>query len=254
MFGHLHDTGPRASLNATLTAIPLSRSVADRSSILTGWLLFGINAGFALYALLQDYGYAVVLMVYLGETAVIGALNIPKMLLVALLGERIDSVEQLQQAGSRFALTFLLLIGYVVGFTLVCMLLYLAMVAVPVMLEHGDKVAHLQSQRTLATAGMDLRWPIAALASGHVVSFFVNFLWRGEFRSASLLRFALQPVLRVVGIVGVMLLALVIALLQPWIARTDVFAVVVIATKILVDWKAHQSERRRLLARPASDV
>lgn len=235
-----------------MAAIPNSRFVADRASTLTGWLLFGVNVAFALYALLQDYGYAIVLMVYLGETAVIGALNMPKMLLVALLGERIDSVKQLQQAGSRFALTFMLLIGYVVGFTLVCMLLYLAMVAVPAMLDHGDNVAHLQSQRTLTTIGTDPRWPIAALAFGHVISFFVNFLWRGEFRGASLLGFALQPVLRVAGIVGVMLLALVAALLQPWIARTDVFAVVVIAAKILVDWKAHQAERRRLQAPPAN--
>jgi len=229
---------------------PDSRSVPDRAGALTAWLLLGINVGFALYALLQHYGYAIVLMVYLGETAVIGALNVPKMLLVALFGERIDNVKQFQQAGSRFALTFLLLIGYIAGLAIVCMLLYLAMVVIPVMLEHGDKVSHLHSPRTLATMGTDLRWPIASLALGHLVSFFVNFLWRGEFRSSSLLGFALQPVLRVAGIVAVMLLALVVALLQPWAARTDAFAIVVIAAKILVDWKAHQAERRQLQALP----
>jgi hypothetical protein len=234
-----------------MAAVPNSRSAADRAGAFTAWLLFGVNVGFALYALLQSYGYAIVLMVYLAEAAVIGALNVPKMLVVALLGERIDSFEQLQQAGSRFALTFMLLIGYVAVFAVVCMLLYAAMVIVPVMLEHGDKASHLQSQRTLATM-TDLRWPIAALALVHVVSFFVNFLWRGEFRSASLLGFALQPVLRVAGIVGVMLLALAAALVQPWAARTDVFAVVVIAAKILVDWKAHQAERRRLQAARAT--
>lgn len=233
-------------MNASAVSAPTARSSADRAGALTGWLLFGINGGFALYALLQDFGYAIVLMVYLGETAVIGALNVPKMLVVALLGERIDSVERLQQAGSRFALTFMLMIGYVVAFTLVCMLLYLAMVAVPVMLAHGDEVSHLPSHRTLDTVGTDLRWPIAALAVGHVVSFFVNFLWRGEFRGASMLRFAVQPLLRVAGIVGVMLVALVVALLQPWVARSDVYAVVVIGVKILVDWRAHRAERRRL--------
>ena len=238
-------------MNATLADLPISRSAADRAGALTSWLLFGLNVGFALYAFLQHYGYAIVLMVYLAETAVIGALNVPRMLLVALLGERIDSFRQLQQTGSRFALTFFLLIGYVAGFAVVCMLLYAAMVVVPVMLEHGDDALHLQSQRTLDTMGTDLRWPIAALAVGHVVSFFVNFLWRREFRGANLLGFALQPVLRVAGIVSVMLLALAVALLQPWAARTDVFAVVVIAAKILVDWKAHQAERTRLQAPPA---
>jgi hypothetical protein len=131
------------------------------------------------------------------------------------------------------------------------MLLYAAMVIVPVMLAHSDSALHLKSQRPLDTMGTDLRWPIAALALGHITSFFVNFLWRREFRSASLLGFAFQPVLRVAGIVGVMLLALVVALLQPWAARTDVFAVIVIAAKILVDWKAHQAERRRLQVAPA---
>jgi hypothetical protein len=50
-----------------------------------------------------------------------------------------------------------------------------------------------------------------------------------------------------------MLLALEVALLQTWAARTDVFAVVVIAAKILVDWRAHLAERRRLQALPAGD-
>lgn len=234
-----------------MAAVPMSRSAADRAGALTGWLLFGINVAFALYALMQHYGYAIVLMVYLAETAVIGALNVPRMLIVALFGERIDSFRQLQQAGNRFALTFMLLIGYVVGFAVVCMLLYAAMAIAPVMLEHGDKATHLLSRRPLATTEADLKWAIGALALGHVVSFFVNFLWRGEFRNASLFGFAIQPVLRVGGIIGVMLLALVIALVQPWIARTDVFAVVVIGAKILVDWKAHQAERRRLQASPA---
>jgi hypothetical protein len=234
-----------------MAAVPIPRSSADQAGALAARLLFGINVAFALYALMQQYGYAVVLMVYLGETAVIGALNVPKMLLVALFGERIDGVEQLQQAGSRFAATFFLVIAYVVGFAVVGMLLYAAMVVVPVMLEHGDRASQLHSQRTLATTGIDVRWPIAALAFGHVVSFFVNFLWRREFRGGSLLTYALQPVLRVAGIVGVMLLATVVALAQPWIARSDVFAVVVIALKILVDWKAHQAERRRLQAAPA---
>jgi hypothetical protein len=58
-------------------------------------------------------------MVYLAEAAVIGALNVPKMLVVALFGERIDSFRQLQQAGSRFALTYMLLVGYVAGFAVV---------------------------------------------------------------------------------------------------------------------------------------
>jgi hypothetical protein len=236
---------------ATMADVPDSRSTADRAGALTAWLLFSVNVGFALYALLQEYGYAIVLMVYLAEAAVIGALNVPKMLVVALFGQRIDSFRQLQQAGSRFALTYMLLIGYVAGFAVVGMLLYALMVIVPVMLEHGDKASQLQSQRTLATM-TDLRWPIAALALVHVVSFFVNFLWRGEFRGASLLGLALQPVLRVAGIVGVMLLALAAALVQPWVARTDVFAVVGIAAKILVDWKAHQAERRRLQAARAS--
>jgi hypothetical protein len=236
---------------ATMAAVPISRSTADRAGAFTAWLLFGVNVGFALYALSRSYGYAIVLMVYLAEAAVIGALNVPKMLVVALFGERIDSFRQLQQAGSRFALTYMLLVGYVAGFAVVCMLLYAAIVIVPVMLEHGDKVSQLQSQRALDPV-TDLIWPIAALALVHVVSFFVNFLWRGEFRGASLLRFAVQPVLRVAGIVGVMLLALAAALVQPWVARTDVFAVVVIAAKILVDWKAHQAERRRLQAARAS--
>ena len=239
-------SGRSASVNATMAAIPMPRSLADQVSTLTGWLLFAANVGFALYALLQQYGYAIVLMVYLAETAVIGGLNVPKMLLVALFREPIDSIERFQQAGSRFALTFIAVIAYMVCFTIVGMLLYLAMVVVPIMLEHGDRALDLQSQRTLATMGTDLRWPIAALALGHVMSFFVNFLWRREFRSASLLGFAVQPVLRVAGIIGVMLVALAVALIQPWIARTDVFAVVVIGVKILVDWKAHQAERRRL--------
>jgi hypothetical protein len=85
----------------------------------------------------------------------------------------------------------------------------------------------------------------AILALSHLVSFGVNFLWRREFRGGSLWKLVAQPVLPILGIVAVIGVSLMIAFAQPWVSRTQIFAVLIIAAKIAVDVRAHLNERRR---------
>jgi hypothetical protein len=226
-------------------------SLAPGTRLAAGVLL-GVNLGFAGYAFRQQCGYAEVLLVYLAEIVAIGILSIPKLLIVALFARRIDTIDQLQSAGSRTLGVALLLLFSSAAFALVCVLLYVAIVAMPSTLAAVDRQAGFEVARHDQKSGVGVEWAIAALAVSHLFSFFVNFLWRGEFRGASLMRIGVQPLLRVLGVVGIIGLALAIAFAQPWMAKSTIFALVVIAAKIVVDYFAYFAERGRL--KPAALV
>ncbi len=215
----------------------------------TAALLLGVNLGIAVYAFFQRFGYAEVLLLYWAETVVIGVLNIPKLVIAALFERPVATMDELGVAGDRLLLVTLWLFFYVVVFALVWMLLFVAIIALPAILGHADRAAGFVvprgphgDQRALAVA-------IGVLAVSHAASFIVNFLFGGEFRGASLVRIAVQPVLRTALIIGVMALALAAAFVQPALAKSTVFALVVIGAKIAVDLHAHLAERRRFPGR-----
>lgn len=211
--------------------------------------LLAANIGFALYALVQQYGYAEILLVYWAETAIIAALNVPKLLIVGLFVEPIATLGDLRRSAKRFGGVLVMLLAYAVVMSVVCMLLFVAISVLPATLGWVDSDAGFEVADDAGFSGLGFQAAVAALGLSHLVSFAVNFLWRREFRGGSLLKLAIQPALRVVGIVAVMVGALVIAFAQPWIARTLAFAVLVIIAKIAVDVQAHFAERRRFAVR-----
>lgn len=228
-----------------LDATPTSSSAFDPRSRWAAWCLLAVNIGFAFYALAQQYGYAEILLIYWAETAIIAALNVPKLLIVGLFVEPIDTLGDLRRGAKRFVGVAVLLLVYTAVMSVVCMLLFVAISVLPTTLGWVDRDAGVE-----VTDGAGLSVPgflaaAAALGLSHLVSFVLNFLGRREFRGGSLLKLAIQPALRVVGIVAVMVGALVIAFAQPWVGRTLAFAVLVILAKIAVDLQAHFAERRR---------
>jgi hypothetical protein len=218
------------------------------NSRLTAILLIAVNVGIGIAALTQRVGYAEVLLLYWAETVVIGVLAIPKLLIVALFKERIDTLDQLRDAGSRALAVGLGLTFAIAFFAFVWMLLFAAIVALPSILEHSDRAAGLAVPHGPRRGTVVLQTAFIALALSHAFSFFVNFLGHREFRGGSLLRILVEPVLRTWGIIAVIALALVVAYAQPAIARTTAFALIVIGTKTAVDLHAHLAERKRFAA------
>lgn len=223
------------------------------NSRLSTALLVCINLGLGILALTQRVGYAEVLLLYWAETVVIGVLAIPKLLIVAIFKERIDTLEDLRAAASRTLFVWLLLTFGVAAFALVVMLVFAAIMALPSLLEHSDRAAGLRVPRGPLRGNVVLETAFIALALSHGFSFVVNFLGKREFRGGSLLRIAVQPVLRTWGIIAVIAVALAIAYAQPALSRTTAFALLIIGTKTAVDLQAHLAERKRF-ASPVPEV
>lgn len=226
--------------------------LAENSQRLSAAILVAVNIAVAVFALTREYGYAELLLIYFAETVVIGVLNVPKLMIAAIFTEQIDNLRELHTAGKRALTTAMLLFGYAVIFSIVWMLLYLLIMILPILLNHADRAAGLarpdeKPWQQVSALGMS----IAALALSHVASFVMNFLLGREFRGASFFKIAVQPVLRTAWIIGVIAIAAAFALIQPAIAQSTAFAVVVIVAKITADWFAHRRERRRFQSAPA---
>jgi uncharacterized protein DUF6498 len=220
-----------------------------RASRLTAWLLVGANLAVAASALTRRQGYLELLLVYFAETVVIGVLNVPKMLIVALFRDVVATLDDLREAAVRFLVVLLGLLASVVIFTLLWMLLYVAIMLVPMLLEQADRAAGIAPARGSRGIRPEMRVELLALALSHVVSFVVNFLFGREFRGGSFIPLVLQPLARTFWIIVVIVLAMAVAFVQPVLSRSTAFTVVVVGAKILVDCRAHLAERRRF--RPA---
>jgi hypothetical protein len=97
----------------------------------------------------------------------------------------------------------------------------------------------------LAIAEFGLGWPLAFLAGSHLFSFFWNYLWRAEFRRASLIELMHRPYSRVIVLHLAIIFGgwLVLALGSPRWAM-----VLLLALKIGFDAAAHLKEHRKAAA------
>jgi hypothetical protein len=83
--------------------------------------------------------------------------------------------------------------------------------------------------------------PIAALAASHLFSFFWNYLYRGEFRRASLFELMQQPYGRVI----VLHVAILAGGFAAMLLGSPLWALVLlIGCKIWLDLRAHLKEHR----------
>ena len=208
-------------------------------------VLVGVNVAVAAWTLFNRFGYAEILLLYWAETVVIGVLNIPKLIIVALFGQRLDTIDEAAAAGKRLGVVLMVLLFYVTVFALVWMLLFAAIVAVPPLLQHADRAAGLVVERRPRGDETMIAVAAAVLALSHAISFVVNFLMGREFRGASLARIAVQPALRTALIIGIMALGFAAAFAVPGLSRSTTFALVVIVLKTAADLHAHLAERRR---------
>jgi hypothetical protein len=88
-----------------------------------------------------------------------------------------------------------------------------------------------------------LQWPFAGLVVSHLISFFWDFLWRGEFRQANPLELMKQPYSRVV----VMQLTIIIGgFLMMALHSPEAGLVFLVILKTGIDLHGYQAERERI--------
>ena len=80
---------------------------------------------------------------------------------------------------------------------------------------------------------------------GHGVSFLVNFILLGEFRTARAGTLLALPFKRCLALFAATLIAFGATYVHPRLANTTTFAVILIVLKLLWDYRLHLAERRR---------
>ncbi len=208
---------------------------------LSAALLVCVNMGVAIYAMMQKFGLADLLVLYWAEIVVIGVLNIPKMLIVAVTGLYIESPGDLFDRILQLASAFKKILFFVLAFAFLCLLL-LGVIMLLLLMTSGIPFIHIFSQ-------IDMM--LATITLSHLVSFFIHFMYGREFRWGSLQKLTRQPLARVSQIFLVLLLAAIAAFIQPVLSKTTAFILAVVGLKIAADLYAHLAERRRF--RSASD-
>ena len=172
----------------------------------------------------DGWGWADLLAIYWAETIIIGATNMLKMFVWALFRKPLNDLDDLRQAGTRVAWVSILLLYYFVGFAFLVLVLAVGM------------------------GGGERSLPRLALvfAISHGVSFFANYLGRGEFRRVSFLGLLLQPYARLGWIFLVFALGFLIARLIPAAAGSPAFTLSIVICKLAADLVSHVSEHSRI--------
>lgn len=171
-------------------------------------------------AVLWGWDLGTVLVLYWAESAVVGFYNLCKIAVIAKWFALLAGVFFISHFGAFMAMHFLFLYGiFVEGFSS----------------DSGGDLAGV-------AAMFGRLWPaIAGLFISHGVSFFLNFLGRGEYRSRTVKTQMTEPYSRIIFMHLVLIIGGGAALV---LGDTVPVLMVIIAAKIVVDLRAHFRERR----------
>lgn len=216
---------------------------ADRAvgrSLLAVVSLLAANLGLLILYVLLDLTLEQLILVFWWESLWIGLFAALKLVAASLFGDPYRNRFVDVSAGAGL-LVSILAIGFVAAgflslFTLSGFALAFALAALSGM-EPGALM--------FSELGLILGTSALFLAS-HAVSFIVNFLLLGEFRSARAGALLALPVKRCLALYVAIILAFAVAAGLPEFARTAVFTGVLVLLKMLGDYRLHCSERREL--------
>jgi hypothetical protein len=213
------------------------------------------NIALALLALHDDRGFLFLLYAYWADIVIVGAFNVPKILIAVALSHPTDSTADIIDAATQVGGALLMLLFYVGFCATIGMALFTAVGILPTLLDlvHPPSNTRLMLPIGEGIRVADVKLIFGCLFASHAVSFVANFVYRREYRNASVIALVLQPFLRTGLVVLTLAIAAVIAILQPAAATTTAFAVALVTFKIGADVFGHLRERRRF-ASAAADV
>jgi len=200
--------------------------------------LVAINLGAAVVAMRHPPVTMSFLFVYWAECGVIGVLNIVKLFFIPVsLGPNARAGPRLRFAAILIAKTFVALF-FTIHYGVFLLIVFFALAGI------GD-----QELKWLGVKGFDVKAyfasflvPIASLALGHVVSFFVNFVGKREYAGRTLENQMLRPYKRVAFMFGAAWAGVFLTVL---LRVPGVTLLAVLPAKIIADLHAHFRDRRR---------
>lgn len=229
---------------------PIPGPAATRPSRAATALLIVVNLAIALCVLSRELGYYQLILIYWCETVIIALSNVGRLFVVFLFGEPFG---RWVDAGSWITR---LVSAVVVGFLFAATFGYFALAPgflaamVPFFLFGPQKTGGGEVVwKALGTVGPVVWASVCGLLVSHGVSFLLNFLIRREYKKARVLFLLFWPYARMAGLYLVIALGLVVARVQPVLARSTVFAVTIVLAKLTADLAMHRFEHQRVLGK-----
>jgi len=177
--------------------------------------------------LFLDWPVFPLLVLFWLENVVVGAMNALRML-------AIDPLDPVLWLGKAFLVPFFCV--HYGGFTFGHGVFVFSLFG-----QAGSDDLFGVSEWVAQVTALGLWWPAAALLASHLFSFGWNYLWRGEFRLASLQQQMMQPYRRVI----VLHLTIIFGGGAAMVLGSPLWALLLmLALKIAVDLRAHLAEHR----------
>jgi hypothetical protein len=218
----------------------------ERTRRYAATMLVGANLVVAAVAILGEWGYYAVLLVYWWEAVIVGFYNVGRMFVVCMAGEPLGRWIGFENGAARLLFALFLAGFFVIKFGGFALGVGLMALVVPGLLaEGGDSDELFVVAEGVENVGSDVLLAVAALFISHGVSFFVNFIGRREYRRTGILALLFWPYARVGLVFVAIMLGLFATMQAPDLAGTTVFAVAMIGLKILLDLASHVYEHSR---------
>jgi hypothetical protein len=227
-------------MSSTETALGLSN--ARRAPFGGAWLaagsLLAANAGLLFIYFYLDLTLFQLVLVYWWEILWIGMFSALKLIVASFFGNPYENRWIDVSGGAAFLLS-LVIIGTVSTAFFIMVGLIAAGIA-HVYLELNPSVSDVDYVEYFAVV-----LPTSMLfLAGHGLSFLVNFLVLGEFRTAGVGALVTLPFKRCFALLFAIVVAGAVAFKVPGFASSAGFAIVIVVLKLLWDYRLHCNERR----------
>lgn len=198
------------------------------------------NAGLLLIYVSYDLSLYQLALIYWWEGFWIGVFSALKLIVASFIGEPYQNRYFSMSPGSRILASVILLakIG-AFYFGLLCA------VGLGILMAADQQKVGNPADIPIKQVGLIFTTSLLFLVS-HGLSFVINFLLRGEFRTVRAGNLLLMPFKRCLALYAVIALAYVVVFVVPPLATTTAFAVLVIVLKVSWDYFLHARERREL--------
>ncbi|ANO52667.1 hypothetical protein BA177_17050 [Woeseia oceani] len=203
------------------------------------------NAGLLLIAISYNLSLYQLVLIYWWEGFWIGLFSALKLIVASLIGEPYQNRWVSVSRGSRILVSIILLVKMGTFYFGLLGAVGLGILLAADRLKVANPVDEPVNQ-----VGLIFVSSLLFLIS-HGLSFVINFLLRGEFRSARASDLILMPFKRCIALYAVIALAYVVVFAVPPLATTTGFAALVVVAKVSWDYFLHVRERREFTARAA---
>ena len=211
--------------------------------------LIASNLVVAVIALLQQWGFFSLLMIYWFEAVTIGIYAVCRICVVCWFGEPLGRHIGVANTFTRIVLSIVAVTFFVVKFAGFALGLGFAIAVMPGMLVEDDGTSRFDAiVEALESAGPGLLTAWGSLLLSHGLSFVLNFVIRGEYKHTNAFKLLFLPYVRMSLVMVVLAGGFGALVAVPHLAPTAGFALGAIALKTLVDLISHRFEHRPRLA------